>query len=134
MPSRHWNTGPVYMLSNACTPKLRKTISRQHAHLYVVLYCFLRATTYELCITSGRSRIIGGRPPPCPLDVRHLTVLNRQLISSYFFNSQVGVFVSRTWRKNHGLLVGLTVAGFHLLFLLYLHFAYHSVYHGMMIS
>ena len=45
-------------------------------------------------------------------------------------NFQVGVFVSRTWRKKHGLLVGLTVAAFHLVFLLYLHFAYHSVYDG----
>ena len=44
------------------------------------------------------------------------------------------MFVSRTWRKKHGLLVGMTVAGFHLLFLLYLHFAYHSVYYGMVIS
>eukprot|EP00794_Sanderia_malayensis_P016816 gene16816-18512_t len=40
----------------------------------------------------------------------------------------IGVFVSRTWRKKHGLIVGLIVAGMHLLFLIYLHFAYHSVY------
>eukprot|EP00112_Aurelia_sp_Birch-Aquarium-sp1_P023481 Seg701.3 transcript_id=Seg701.3/GoldUCD/mRNA.D3Y31 product="Protein YIPF3" protein_id=Seg701.3/GoldUCD/D3Y31 len=43
----------------------------------------------------------------------------------------VGIFVSRTWRKKHGLTVGLTVAAFHLMFLVYLHFAYHSVYEDL---
>ncbi|XP_065072265.1 protein YIPF3-like [Rhopilema esculentum] len=40
----------------------------------------------------------------------------------------VGIYVSRTWRKKNGLIVGLIVAATHLLFLVYLHFAYHSVY------
>jgi len=38
------------------------------------------------------------------------------------------VFVSRTWSKQHGLTVGGIAATIHLLFLLYLHYAYHSTY------
>ena len=38
------------------------------------------------------------------------------------------VYVSRTWSKKNGLLIGGVVLTIHLLFLLYLHFAYHSTY------
>lgn len=41
--------------------------------------------------------------------------------------------MSRTWSKQHGLTVGGLIAAIHLLFLLYLHFAYHSTYEGMVI-
>ncbi|XP_058949169.2 protein YIPF3 [Pocillopora verrucosa] len=40
----------------------------------------------------------------------------------------VTVFMSRTFNRHQGLIAGCVVAGVHLLFLLYLHFAYHSVY------
>lgn len=40
----------------------------------------------------------------------------------------VTVFMSRTFNRRQGLIAGCVVAGVHLLFLLYLHFAYHSVY------
>lgn len=38
------------------------------------------------------------------------------------------VYVSRTWSKKNGLVIGSVVLTMHLLFLLYLHFAYHSTY------
>jgi hypothetical protein len=38
----------------------------------------------------------------------------------------VSVFVSRTWQKKQGLIAGGIVATVHMLFLLYLHFAYHQ--------
>ena len=38
--------------------------------------------------------------------------------------------MSRTFNRRQGLIAGCVVAGVHLLFLLYLHFAYHSVYEG----
>lgn len=40
----------------------------------------------------------------------------------------VTVFMSRTFNRRQGLIAGCVVAAVHLLFLLYLHFAYHSVY------
>lgn len=40
----------------------------------------------------------------------------------------LGVYVSRTWSKKNGLVIGGVVAAIHLLFLLYLHYAYHSTY------
>lgn len=40
----------------------------------------------------------------------------------------VTVFMSRTFNRRQGLIAGCIVAAVHLLFLLYLHFAYHSVY------
>ncbi|CAH3045271.1 unnamed protein product [Porites lobata] len=40
----------------------------------------------------------------------------------------VTVFMSRTFNRRQGLIAGGVVAAVHLLFLLYLHFAYHSVY------
>ncbi|KAK2568129.1 Protein YIPF3 [Acropora cervicornis] len=40
----------------------------------------------------------------------------------------VTVFMSRTFTRRQGLIAGCVVATVHLLFLLYLHFAYHSVY------
>jgi len=43
---------------------------------------------------------------------------------------QVTVFMSRTFNRRQGLIAGGVVAAVHLLFLLYLHFAYHSVYEG----
>ena len=43
---------------------------------------------------------------------------------------QVTVFMSRTFNRRQGLIAGCVVAVVHLLFLLYLHFAYHSVYEG----
>ena len=43
---------------------------------------------------------------------------------------QVTVFMSRTFNRRQGLIAGSVVAAVHLLFLLYLHFAYHSVYEG----
>lgn len=43
---------------------------------------------------------------------------------------QVTVFMSRTFNRRQGLIAGCVVAAVHLLFLLYLHFAYHSVYEG----
>ena len=43
---------------------------------------------------------------------------------------QVTVFMSRTFNRRQGLVAGGVVAAVHLLFLLYLHFAYHSVYEG----
>ncbi|XP_028393993.1 protein YIPF3-like isoform X1 [Dendronephthya gigantea] len=39
----------------------------------------------------------------------------------------VSVFVSRTWQKKQGLIAGGIVAAIHMLFLLYLHFAFHEV-------
>ncbi|CAB4000446.1 Hypothetical predicted protein, partial [Paramuricea clavata] len=39
----------------------------------------------------------------------------------------VSVFVSRTWQKKQGLIAGGIVATVHMLFLLYLHFAFHQV-------
>ena len=36
------------------------------------------------------------------------------------------MFVSRTWQKKQGLIAGAIVAAVHMLFLLYLHFAYHD--------
>ena len=39
---------------------------------------------------------------------------------------QVSVFVSRTWQKKQGLIAGGIVAAVHMLFLFYLHFAYHE--------
>ena len=53
-------------------------------------------------------------------------------VINYQASFQVGIYVSRTWRKKNGLIVGLIVAATHLLFLVYLHFAYHSVYEGML--
>ena len=38
--------------------------------------------------------------------------------------------MSRTFNRRQGLIAGGVVAAVHLLFLLYLHFAYHSVYEG----
>ena len=38
--------------------------------------------------------------------------------------------MSRTFNRRQGLIAGCVVAVVHLLFLLYLHFAYHSVYEG----
>ena len=38
--------------------------------------------------------------------------------------------MSRTWNRKQGLIAGCIVASIHLLFLLYLHFAYHSYYEG----
>lgn len=38
----------------------------------------------------------------------------------------VSVFVSRTWQKQQGLVAGVVVAAVHMLFLLYLHFAFHQ--------
>jgi hypothetical protein len=38
--------------------------------------------------------------------------------------------VSRTWQKKQGLIAGGIVATVHMLFLLYLHFAYHQVNPG----
>lgn len=38
--------------------------------------------------------------------------------------------MSRTFNRRQGLIAGCVVAAVHLLFLLYLHFAYHSVYEG----
>jgi len=38
--------------------------------------------------------------------------------------------MSRTFNRRQGLIAGSVVAAVHLLFLLYLHFAYHSVYEG----
>ena len=46
----------------------------------------------------------------------------------------MGVYVSRTWSKKHGLVIGGIVAAVHLLFLLYLHFAYHTTYEGMFLE
>ncbi|XP_047132028.1 protein YIPF3 isoform X1 [Hydra vulgaris] len=40
----------------------------------------------------------------------------------------LGVYISRTWSKHQGIIIGSIVATIHLLFLLYLHFAYHSTY------
>ncbi|XP_066921682.1 protein YIPF3-like [Clytia hemisphaerica] len=40
----------------------------------------------------------------------------------------LGVYVSRTWSKKNGLIIGGVVAFFHLMFLIYLHYAYHSTY------
>ena len=42
----------------------------------------------------------------------------------------MGVYVSRTWSRQQGLIIGAVVASLHLLFLLYLHYAYHSTYEG----
>ena len=39
--------------------------------------------------------------------------------------------MSRTFTRRQGLIAGCVVATVHLLFLLYLHFAYHSVYEGL---
>ena len=39
--------------------------------------------------------------------------------------------MSRTFTRRQGLIAGGVVATVHLLFLLYLHFAYHSVYEGL---
>lgn len=38
------------------------------------------------------------------------------------------VYISRTWSRQHGLITGSIVGAIHLLFLLYLHYAYHSTY------
>lgn len=38
------------------------------------------------------------------------------------------VYVSRTWSRKHGVITGSIVSSIHLLFLLYLHYAYHSTY------
>ena len=40
--------------------------------------------------------------------------------------------MSRTFNRRQGLIAGCVVAAVHLLFLLYLHFAYHSVYEGLL--
>ena len=51
--------------------------------------------------------------------------------SLFIFFWQVTVFMSRTFTRRQGLIAGCVVASVHLLFLLYLHFAYHSVYEGL---
>jgi len=38
------------------------------------------------------------------------------------------VYISRTWSRKHGVITGSIVSAIHLLFLLYLHYAYHSTY------
>ena len=43
----------------------------------------------------------------------------------------MSIFVSRTWQKKQGLIAGGIVAAIHMLFLLYLHFAYHQEEPGM---
>lgn len=40
----------------------------------------------------------------------------------------VCVYVSRTWSRKHGLITGSIAGSLHLLFLLYLHYAYHATY------
>ena len=42
--------------------------------------------------------------------------------------------MSRTFNRRQGVIAGCVVAAVHLLFLLYLHFAYHSVYEGQLVS
>ena len=42
--------------------------------------------------------------------------------------------MSRTWQKKQGLIAGGIVATVHMLFLLYLHFAYHQVNPGTLNS
>lgn len=49
------------------------------------------------------------------------------------FILQVTVFMSRTFNRRQGVIAGCMVAAVHLLFLLYLHFAYHSVYEGQLV-
>ena len=41
------------------------------------------------------------------------------------------MFVSRTWQKKQGLIAGGIVAAVHMLFLFYLHFAYHEESSGI---
>ena len=52
------------------------------------------------------------------------------LQGAFGYALQVTVFMSRTFNRRQGLIAGGVVAAVHLLFLLYLHFAYHSVYEG----
>jgi len=40
----------------------------------------------------------------------------------------VCVYISRTWSRQQGLIIGCSIGAIHLLFLIYLHYAYHSTY------
>ena len=44
---------------------------------------------------------------------------------------QVGVFVSRSWSRQQGLVLSVVVAAVHLGYLLYLRFAYHQIYEAL---
>ena len=63
MPSRLWYNGPAYLLYNACTPKVKRAISRQYADFYVALYCLMRVTNGSF-IKFTKSEIIGEASAP----------------------------------------------------------------------
>ena len=52
------------------------------------------------------------------------------ILFSFEFVLQITVLLSRTVGKSQRLMLCVSIAGFHMLFLLYLHFAYHQVVEG----
>ena len=73
MPACHWNDGPIYLLSNACSPNHKK---QSHARtlsfiLFCIAFCELLLMNRASLLASRKLLGGGGDGPSRPPDVRH---------------------------------------------------------------